>query len=383
MIEQYFFELLQVAIGNRLMLSVVPSAEEWQSIYDLSKKQALTGIAFRGCEKLPAGQRPPMLLFIKWSGMAIKLKEKNQDISQKCVEVTEMFKRDGFDACVLKGQGNLANYPEDLGCYRTPGDIDVWLTPSVSYKKPIRSVVDYVNSIASGRFICYIHTDFSAIRGTEIEVHIRPSFLCSPLRNKRLQKWFDDEKTRSFPLRGGQTVGDSISFPIPSNSFNAVYQLLHIYKHLFEEGIGLRQILDYYFVIKRLMMKDEGSHSMNDRRLRMKDEIMNTLERFGMKKFAGAIMYVLQTVFAMPQEYMLCAPDKREGQFLLNEIMQAGNFGKHDTRISHDGGKTKHAWEKLKHNFRLVGHYPEEVLWEPVFRVYHWIWRRFDLWRFE
>ncbi len=110
---------------------------------------------------------------------------------------------------------------------------------------------------------------------------------------------------------------------------------------------------------------------------------MNTLERFGMKKFVGAIMYVLQTVFSMPEEYMLFAPDEREGQFLLNEIMQAGNFGKHDTRISHDGGKTRHAWEKLKHNFRLVGHYPEEVLWEPVFRVWHWIWRRFELWRFK
>ncbi len=127
---------------------------------------------------------------------------------------------------------------------------------------------------------------------------------------------------------------------------------------------------------------------------------MNTLERFGMKQFAGAMMYVLQTVFEAPLNppeggkpdiadwqkrwpWMLCAPNEKEGQFLLNEIMQAGNFGKHDARISHDGGKAKHAWEKLKHNFRLVGHYPEEVLWEPVFRVYHWIWRRFDLWRFE
>lgn len=119
-----------------------------------------------------------------------------------------------------------------------------------------------------------------------------------------------------------------------------------------------------------------------------------------MKKFTGAMMYVLQTVFESPLNppeggkldiadwqkrwpWMLCAPDEREGQFLLNEIMQAGNFGKHDTRISRDGGKTRHAWEKLKHNFRLVGHYPEEVLWEPVFRVYHWIWRRFELWKHE
>ena len=83
-----------------------------------------------------------------------------------------------------------------------------------------------------------------------------------------------------------------------------------------------------------------------------------------------------------------------------------GNFGKYDERIKREtpsiprplwlpcigekrarGKKVPrqlwHAWEKLKHNMRLVGHYPEEVMWEPGFRVYHWIWRRLELWRYE
>ena len=62
-------------------------------------------------------------------------------------------------------------------------------------------------------------------------------------------------------------------------------------------------------------------------------EIMRTLGRFGMKKFAGAVMYVLKTVFAMPSAYMICEPDEKRGRFLLNEIIQTGNFGQFDERI--------------------------------------------------
>ncbi|MBQ0047149.1 MAG: hypothetical protein KBT33_06500 [Prevotellaceae bacterium] len=101
-----------------------------------------------------------------------------------------------------------------------------------------------------------------------------------------------------------------------------------------------------------------------------------------MKKFAGAVMCVLQTVFAMPDEYLICQPNEKEGKFLLNEIMMAGNFGKYDERIKHGDTQFSHAIEKTKHNLRVLTHYPEEVICEPFFRVYHWIWRRFELWRY-
>lgn len=185
---------------------------------------------------------------------------------------------------------------------------------------------------------------------------------------------------------------DDHIFPILPISTNAVYQLLHINKHLFEEGIGLRQLLDYYFVLRALHI-DQGSFSDRTESMvqwaegmgiavKSNEEILHTLSRFGMKKFTGAVMYVLQTVFAMPDVYLLCPPNEKEGKFLLNEIMQAGNFGKYDDRINHNGGQFSHAIEKTKHNLRLITHYPEEVLWEPFFRVYHWIWRRFELWRY-
>lgn len=244
--------------------------------------------------------------------------------------------------------------------------------------------------------MCY-HCELESPEGIGIEPHYRQSYLNSPLCNYRLQRWFKDNE----PWGMCDAKIDGHIFPILPIFTNVVYQLLHIYKHLFEEGIGLRQLLDYYFVLRALHI-EQGSFADRAQSMgqwaegmgvtvKSNEEIMHTLTRFGMKKFTGAVMYVLQTVFAMPDEYLICQPNEKEGKFLLNEIMQAGNFGKYDDRIarapkSFMGFKlspsTSHAIEKTKHNLRLLKHYPEEVLWEPFFRVYHWIWRRFELWRY-
>ena len=75
--------------------------------------------------------------------------------------------------------------------------------------------------------------------------------------------------------------------------------------------------------------------------------------------------------------WMICEPNEKEGKRLLEEIMKGGNFGQYDTRDAalKKGGMMMHGVWKLKRVMRLVSSYPEEALWEPVFRVYHLIWR--------
>ena len=76
--------------------------------------------------------------------------------------------------------------------------------------------------------------------------------------------------------------------------------------------------------------------------------------------------------------WMICEPNEVEGRRLLAEIMQGGNFGQYDTRDAalKRGGMVKHGVWKLKRVMRLVRSYPEEALWEPVFRVWHLGWRK-------
>ena len=78
------------------------------------------------------------------------------------------------------------------------------------------------------------------------------------------------------------------------------------------------------------------------------------------------------------EPWMICEPNEKEGKKLLEEIMKCGNFGQYDTRDAalKKGGMMKHGVWKLKRVMRLVSIYPEEALWEPVFRVWHLGWRK-------
>ena len=138
-IHVLFFELLQVAIGMRSSLSCIPTAEEWRHLFELSKKQALTAIAFHGFCKLKeyntvdSGFDPSSgmeeLCYFKWLGLTAKTAQRNKAITEGCRELCKELAHDGMSCCILKGQGNLEYYPEELQDSRTAGDIDVWCTP--------------------------------------------------------------------------------------------------------------------------------------------------------------------------------------------------------------------------------------------------------------
>ena len=378
-----FFELLQVAIGNRTVLSYSPTIGEWKELYVLAQRQAMVGIAYRGVEQLPDGQRPPKALLVQWYMNAERIKVMNADLNGKAIDVANRFLGDGFPNVILKGQGIAKLYricnendgeslqPEWqksmsalsstlISEYRTPGDIDVWLYGGR------KKILTYVRSQVSDCKPVYHHVDFPAIDGLDIEIHFTPSWMNSYFTNRKLQRFFSETIDESRDSKHGIQNPEIEDIPTPSLAFNRVYILVHIYRHLFNEGIGLRQLLDYYFVLTQGFTSEE------------REETMRVLRSLKMQRFAGAVMWVLQEVYGMDERFLLTTPDEREGRFLLNEIMLAGNFGKYDERLQYKGESSlRWALRKVKRNFRFVRCYPSEVLWSPIFKAWHWVWRKF------
>ena len=373
-----FFELLQVAIGNRKELTHAPTAEEWSELYTLAQRQTLVGIAFRAVEQLPEAQRPPKALLMQWMMATERIKALNTDLDRKALMVANKFLSEEFPSVILKGQGisklyilrDNVNVNENDNClldgelsifnsqfsiqeYRTPGDIDIWLHGAR------KDILNYVRRHVPDCKPVYHHVDFPVIEGLDIEVHFMPSWMNSPVTNHRLQRWF-----RSFNFQF--SIFNYKEIPSPNLAFNRIYILVHIYRHLFHEGIGLRQLLDYYFVLHQGFTEEE------------REETMHTLSSLKMERFAEAVMWVLQEVYGMDDRYLLTTPDEREGRFLLNEIMLAGNFGHYDERLQHEQGETTLRWalRKIKRNFRFVRSYSSEVLWSPLFKLWHWVWRK-------
>lgn len=348
-------ELLQVAIGVKDGNLLTVSFEEWKAFFHFCKRQALLGIGFSAVEKIGTC---PKNLMLSWYGVVMQIEKRNIIMTKACREVTELFAKDGFGSCVLKGQGNLQNYPESMRNRRQPGDIDIWVSPTKG-KNPVKQVIDYVGRINRKARPNYLHTEMVWNGNIEVEVHYRPRFLVSPYRNILVQKWF--EKQKSICMENKNQDG----FSIPPTSVNVVYQMTHLFSHYFDEGLGLRQLLDYNYLLKRWYREGCEGHPMD------------ILQQFGIGKFVAAVMWVLKELFVLPDEYLLCSPNQREGRKLLSEILQSGNFGQYDQRGASlkNGGMLKHGMWKLKRIMGLVGSYPEMALCEPWFRLWHYLYR--------
>lgn len=377
-----FFELIRVAIGNLVCLSHVPTAAEWKALYSLSVKQAVAGVCFCGVQRLPKEQlvEMPVRLKLQWFALATQIKARNELMNHKCVEVQRMLTEEGMKSCILKGQGVARLYDfnvndnGNLGAYRQSGDIDVWVDGGM--EKALRWCREKYGDVEYD----YINAHVPAFKDVEVELHWRVQSMTNLFRNRRLQRWLEREETKEMILGGRTTLPNGGEITVPLIEFNAFYLMLHCYNHVFSSGLGLRQLMDYYFL---LMARNNLDLNLNNRKTTTgtTEDNFNLNKRFrefGMERFVGAVMWIMQEVFGMNRERMLCEPDEKEGRYILAEVMAGGNFGHHDERIRKVGkGKWQSVFANLQHAMHVLRRYPSEALWMPVWMVYHFIWKRF------
>ena len=438
--QKIFFDFLRFCIGSAKEIPDSLKEADWKELYAIAKKQCLVGILFDGIKKLPAehvGMEKELLL--QWMAESQMLEKANVRLSDAAIQVSEWFRKKGFRTCILKGQGNALMYPNPYS--RTPGDIDIWVDGGD------KRVISFVRSISPHEKACYHHIEFPSYKGVEVEVHYRPSFLLCFWHNRKLQKYYERVKDEQFSHR--VMLGEQGEIAIPTVEFNLIFQLTHIFSHLMNEGIGLRQLVDYYFVIcdfykvyqksskitPSLFTLKEGSTSHPDpltlrgeggnrptrcsEPLRSKDggpskvspdsagwdrrdaigdmtsatastdssataarssstaidRVQEELKELGVWKFAGGIMYIMQEVFGMPASRLIVPPNEKYGKFVLNEVLEAGNFGRHDARNRFGRSKLGHNLQRVYRDIRLVRYFPAEALCEPLFRIWHFFWR--------
>ena len=106
------------------------------------------------------------------------------------------------------------------------------------------------------------------------------------------------------------------------------------------------------------------------------DRVQKELKELGLWKFAGGIMYIMQEVFGMPASRLIVPPNEKYGKFVQNEVLEAGNFGKHDARNRFGRSQLGHNLQRVYRDMRLVRYFPAEVLCEPLFRVWHFFGRK-------
>ena len=350
-------------------MSMVVAKIDWRQLYTFASRQALLGSCFDGIERLTKEfseelKQNPMGrdLLMTWMGASQQIHRQNMKVNAVAGKLFSMLREDRMRCCVLKGQGNALMYPNAYS--RNPGDIDVWINASRE------RIMEYArNKFELGDDISLQHLETS-LDGVPVELHFFPCFMNNPIYHVRLQKWFrrnaDLQFSHIVSLPDG--AGD---IAIPTSSFNVVYQLTHLYHHFFDEGIGMRQIIDYYYIVN------------NDELLVIRDTLQRELKYLGLWKFAGAVMYVLKEVLGLSENKMIVPIDEKRGKLLLAEILDGGNFGRHFSKY---GGFThqsmgKKYFLKIWRNMHFVRYYPAEALCEPLFRTWHFFWRKCHLFK--
>ncbi|MCM1109545.1 MAG: nucleotidyltransferase family protein [Clostridium sp.] len=329
--------------------------KQWDLLYEEARKQTLCGILFDGYKRWPENARPYEELHLKWVMRIHRMEEQNRKMNRASVWVTNNFLHEGFRSCILKGQGVATFYPNPL--HRQAGDIDVWVEGGRE------RVLNYLKSIGPVGEVVYHHIEFPIHKEVDIEVHTTPTWLNNPIRNRKLQQLFRTQSEACFShtvtlVNGGQIF-------IPSDEINQIYLLIHIYRHLFDEGVGLRQLVDY------ALMMDKTFTLRNS-------EILHThLKQLGLQTFAEAVFHILIRYLGYPAEKSPVSPSSRHGESLMQEIMMGGNFGHHDIRNRHAENETvpQRFLRKVKRNLRFILSYPEESLSSPLFKTAHYLWR--------
>ena len=316
----------------------MPTIEDWPAIIAFADKQKLLGVCLP--EFRPANLEKQTLL--RWVGMVQVIEQQNRLLNKRVEQLVGMLEKDGFRCCMLKGQGNAMLYPNPL--MRCSGDIDMWIDADE------KSVYQYVKRLFPDEKESFKHIHFPIFEDVSVDVHTTPLKFYNTRYARRLTDWIEQNKAEQFAHRI-LLPGIEGEVSVPTGRFNAVYQLGHMLIHTFDEGLGLRQVVDYFYVLRGLGLSADE-----------RGKLVETIQSLGMYRFARGMMWIENAVLGLPSALCLVEPDKRIGLKLLGDMMEGGNFGHYSERYRHGGGFYRIGLSETWRIFTLLPMAPREGL---------------------
>lgn len=344
-----FRNLLLISLGRESSFRKDPTPAEWERVFRMARHQALLGVCYEGILRLPEHQRPPQEILDRWARLAEKVAGIHRLHERRVEEMEGILSRLGLHACLLKGTALSRLYP--VPERRMCGDIDIWVEGTHD------SILQALRSSYHPYQIIYQECKVDFFPDVVVEVHFHASKMYNPFLNARLQRFLEQES----PIRKDAVL------TVPDARFNAVYCMAHMFHHYLEGGIGLRQMMDYQYVLQVLDPADRGP-------------VMATLRHLGMGRFTAAMMESLRFNFGLEESFFLCEPDARLGRKLMEETIRGGNFGLLDRRNyqTQDESRLHRFFRKSSRVLSHLSQYPREVAWAPYARLEHYLWR---LWK--
>lgn len=286
----------------------IPQVQDWQAVYDFAEKQQLIGV----CSPSLYPVKGDMDLLFQWFYDEQQIRKLNRILNKHVKALCGILNQAGFSFCILKGQGNAEMYP-DAGL-RYPGDIDVWIDGDEE------AIIGFVKKHFPDINQTFKHIKFPVFKNVDVDVHSTPLKLYCPKHNHALKEWIAVHKAEQFTHKI-KLSGSDVTVSVPTARFNVVYQMGHILIHLLDEGIGLRHMVDCYYVLRALGNLSEAE----------KQQISEEWNMMGMLRLATGVMWVEKEILGLPAELLIVKPNAKRGKVLLGEMLEGGSFGFHSS----------------------------------------------------
>ncbi len=341
-VPSIYLDIIRFSLNPDMRIPDGISGVDWNDFFSFSSRQGVAGIVFDGLMKSEV--KIPKGILYQWFSMYQTIKNKNIQLNQRTVEITDYFNKHGYKSCILKGQANACMYPTPE--IRSPGDIDIWVDADRL------DLIRFVTTKYPDAHYSIHHVKFPVYPDDSVEVHYRPIYLTNWFVDKHLQKYVDVVKDSQFNNK--VTIKECGQIGSLTDSFNAIYQILHMFAHFFSTRNNFKQYVDYFYLLRRELSAEE------------KHECETLFKKLKVYKYVTGIMWIQKEILGMDEKYLIVPADERVGSLLFNETLHYGTFS---------SSKLSSVIEQSIGNFRLLWHFPSNVLLSPFFLLWHQFWK--------
>lgn len=288
------------------------SAERWQELFEVARRQTVVGIVYQGIMMLPEELMPPEEVMIRWVAEVDRIEQNNSRMNRALKELLKLYRDNDICPVVMKGQGIAAMY--DTPSLRECGDIDLYFDNRQEGEKAL--------ALLHERSIAYeVHADKSVCytwMGIEVEHHAELVDLYSPKNRKYAEQLIKEQGYTQI------TTPEGVEMRLASAPVNLLMQSTHILKHALGRGVGLRQLCDMARAYHYLHGQVEHStlHEM--------------FATVGLQQWNVLLHAFLTENLGLPQQQQpYIALQDVDTTPLLHIVREGGNFGQHRTSTNH------------------------------------------------
>ena len=358
--QKLLFLLLRAALFEEKIDASKFVEADWKQIFYLSDIQTVSSLVLDGIGMLPhsilqISFDKKMMLFAKMQRM------EQINTLHRCVivKIDKALKAEGIQAVFMKGQTVALRYPNPL--HRTPGDID--FVVSLKDFDRTMAVMEKIGKVDHG--LVHEHHGMAWVDGVTIEPHYKVHNYQRPSTDQAMQEMFSSV----FPSKLSYADIDGYEVPVFSPTIESVFLTSHMVNHVYEEGLGLRQVIDYAMFLHHCADKiDWLQHHEYLHQMRM--------ERAWRIFTCICVDYLGMSLPSQVESFS--HQEKMWAEKMMTDIMRVGNFGRGEYVFQHRGfidAFNNYCWV-AKRCWNLGFVCPSEARWWIISKVKRFFWKK-------